>query len=140
MQRISLLLLALTFLNCTEKEAPKNVTVTSNPVEGGTVAPPSGEYNSGETVSFSATANSGYEFLNWSGDLSGSDNPASLMVDADKNITANFGLIDSEAPSLVVSPSAQTIEVEGAFTLPQVSASDSVDGDLSSSVTVSGED
>ena len=140
MRKISLLLLALTFFNCTEKEAPKNVTVTSNPIEGGTVAPPTGEHLEEEIFSFSATANSGYEFLNWSGDLSGSDNPASVLVDADKSITANFGLLDSEAPSLVVSPSAQTIEVGGTFTLPQVSASDGVDGDLSSSVTVSGED
>ena len=140
MRKISLLLLAFTFFNCTEKEAPKNVTVTSNPIEGGTVAPPTGEHLEGEIFSFSATANSGYEFLNWSGDLSGSDNPASVLVDADKSITANFGLLDSEAPSLVVSPSAQTIEVGGTFTLPQVSASDGVDGDLSSSVTVSGED
>jgi hypothetical protein len=33
---------------------------------------------------------SGYHFVNWSGDLSGSTNPATIVVDCDKKITANF--------------------------------------------------
>ena len=89
MQRISLLLLVLTFLSCVEDkiEVKQTITVTSNPIEGGTVALPTGEHLEGEVVSLNATANSGYEFLNWSGDLSGSDYPASVLVEATSDFT-----------------------------------------------------
>jgi hypothetical protein len=41
-------------------------------------------------VELSAQADYGYEFSHWSGDISGSDTPVTVVMDADKNITANF--------------------------------------------------
>jgi hypothetical protein len=41
-------------------------------------------------VSISATANPGFRFSGWSGDLSGSTNPTSVVVNGSKNVTANF--------------------------------------------------
>jgi uncharacterized repeat protein (TIGR02543 family) len=47
-------------------------------------------YSSGATVQLLATANTGYHFVGWSGNLSGSANPAPLTMDGNKTVTANF--------------------------------------------------
>jgi len=67
------------------------LTTSVNPPGVGTVNP-SGVtwYNSGQGVSVSATANIGYTFNGWSGDLSGSTNPSSVVMNWPKNVTANF--------------------------------------------------
>lgn len=44
----------------------------------------------GESVTLTATPNSGYEFSSWSGDASGSTNPLTITVTGDRTITANF--------------------------------------------------
>ena len=41
-------------------------------------------------VNLEAVPASGYSFANWSGDLSGSENPITMIMDADKEVTANF--------------------------------------------------
>ncbi|MEP3389714.1 MAG: DNRLRE domain-containing protein, partial [Reichenbachiella sp.] len=56
----------------------------------GSVSPSSGTYDDGTGVTLTATADVGWEFTGWSGDLSGSTNPAQVTMDADKNITATF--------------------------------------------------
>ncbi len=75
------------------------LTKTNNPSGGGTVdADPSPNCNSGTQytdgtgVELTATANSGYNFSNWSGDASSTDNPVSVTMDAAKSITVNFTL------------------------------------------------
>jgi hypothetical protein len=61
------------------------------PAEGGTVSPSGTNwYNSGDVVSVRATANSGYAFSNWSGDLSGTTTPGSVAMSAPRNVIANF--------------------------------------------------
>ncbi len=50
------------------------------------------EYTYGQEVILTALPAPGYEFINWSGDLDGSDNPATITVTQDMNITAHFGL------------------------------------------------
>lgn len=62
------------------------------PAEGGKVAKNINQptYNSGSTVLLTATANPGYVFDSWSGDANGSSNPLSVLMTANKNITANF--------------------------------------------------
>lgn len=47
-------------------------------------------YESGTTVTLTAVPDSGWEFVEWSGDLTGSNNPATITVDAAKNVTATF--------------------------------------------------
>ncbi len=61
---------------------------------GGSVkkSPDKTSYKHGETVTLEAVPNTGYSFKNWSGDLSGSTNPATLVMDADKSVTASFFL------------------------------------------------
>jgi uncharacterized repeat protein (TIGR02543 family) len=52
-------------------------------------------YNSGAIVQLTATPSTGYTFTGWSGDATGSLNPLSVTMNANKNITANFALISS---------------------------------------------
>jgi len=40
----------------------------------------------------------GYQFLNWSGDLSGTKNPVKLSMDSEKKIQAKFIKISATQP------------------------------------------
>jgi uncharacterized repeat protein (TIGR02543 family) len=62
-------------------------------------------YLSGESVVLTATADEGFVFDHWSGDLSGSDNPETIVMDSDKTVTAHF-MEDGEEFTL-------TVNVEG---------------------------
>ncbi len=53
-------------------------------------SPDRSSYESGTSVSLTATPASGYVFSGWEGDLRGSANPASVTVDSDKSIRAIF--------------------------------------------------
>jgi uncharacterized repeat protein (TIGR02543 family) len=67
------------------------LTVSVGSSGGGTVSPSGTNwYNSSQSVSVTATANAGYSFSNWSGDLSGSTTPASITMNGPKNVVANF--------------------------------------------------
>jgi hypothetical protein len=76
---------------------PNNFTITPiiTPAGAGTITrssnPPTG-YTPGTSVTLTALANSGWEFKGWSGDLSGSTNPAALTMNANKTVTAEFSL------------------------------------------------
>jgi uncharacterized repeat protein (TIGR02543 family) len=50
-----------------------------------------GSHGFNTTAILHATANPGYLFASWTGDATGTDNPLSVLMDADKTITANFG-------------------------------------------------
>ena len=76
------------------------LSVSVDPAGSGTVTlnPPGGTYDSGTQVTLTATANPGYVFDEWSGDLSGTDNPATITMDSDKSVTAHF----SQIPTIVI--------------------------------------
>ena len=70
------------------------LTLEVNHEEGGTVTG-SGEYQEGEEINITATANEGWEFVNWSGDTDHVDDTSSAsttvtMPADDINLTANF--------------------------------------------------
>lgn len=48
-------------------------------------------YDPGTVVTVTAVPDSGYAFNGWGGDLSGSDNPATITVNESTTITASFG-------------------------------------------------
>jgi len=58
-------------------------------LEGGTVSG-SGTYDVGDVVSVKASPAAGYRFVGWSGDASGVKNPIDVVMDADKDIVAQF--------------------------------------------------
>ena len=54
------------------------------------VSPAGTVFDSAMVVTLSAVPDPGYVFIRWEGDLSGSANPDSLVMDGDKNVTAVF--------------------------------------------------
>src|SRR5208283_105894 len=46
-------------------------------------------------VTCQAIPNSGFQFVNWTGDLSGNNNPTTLLMNGSKTVNANFSLISS---------------------------------------------
>ena len=47
-------------------------------------------YHYGDVVELTAIPNVGWSFDNWPGDLAGSTNPASILIDGNKSVTAHF--------------------------------------------------
>jgi len=77
-----------------------------------TLSPPgeANQYESGASVKLTATPAAGYIFDTWSGDLNGGSNPASVTMDSDKEVIANFVLSasgkagDFSVSNLTISP------------------------------------
>jgi hypothetical protein len=71
-----------------------SISTTGGSSGGGTVAvsPDQTYHDVGTEVILTATPNSaeGYFFWNWSGNVSGSDNPSTLTMDSAKTVTAEF--------------------------------------------------
>jgi hypothetical protein len=67
-------------------------SLTVNIVGSGSVAkvPDQATYNPGTTVELMATPIAGWTFAGWSGDLTGTANPVTVIMDATKIITATF--------------------------------------------------
>nr|ARM65356.1 putative ice-binding protein [uncultured bacterium] len=69
-------------------------TLTVTATNGSVVKTPNQTtYNHGAQVVLTATPNAGYVFTSWSGDASGTTNPLTVSMNANKNITANFTAI-----------------------------------------------
>lgn len=87
-------------------------TLTVNAVNG-SVAKVADQptYTSGSTVVLTATPAAGYTFSSWSGDATGSVNPLSVTMNANKNITANF------TPLAAVGPTAVNLGTAGDFAI-----------------------
>jgi len=73
------------------------LTTTSLPSMGGTIgkSPNQSSYPSGTVVTLSAYPHAGYTFTGWSGDLTGSTNPTTITMDANKTVTATFAPVFS---------------------------------------------
>ena len=68
-------------------------TLTLNAENGSVVKDPEqANYNHGTSVELKATPATGYHFVNWSGDVTGTENPDTLTMDGNKTVTANFAI------------------------------------------------
>ncbi|MFQ5651427.1 MAG: DNRLRE domain-containing protein [bacterium] len=67
-----------------------------------TLNPAGGVYDQGTPVQLTATPDAGWQFSGWSGDLSGAANPASITMDADKQVTATFTEVSAPQYTLTV--------------------------------------
>jgi hypothetical protein len=69
------------------------LTTAASPADRGGVAkdPDQAAYDHGAQVQLTATANAGSLFLGWSGDLGGTDTPATITMNANKTVTGYFG-------------------------------------------------
>jgi hypothetical protein len=90
--------------------------------EGSIVLSPSGgRYTEGTPVTLTARPSIGWRFDNWSGDLTGVENPTTIVMNSDKYVTANFTEINPGYYSLTVSTVGQgtvTIDPAGGIYLP----------------------
>ena len=66
------------------------LTVNTSGFGSVTLNPPGSVFEEGTEITLTAVADAGNQFSNWSGDINGSQNPYTLILDADKTITANF--------------------------------------------------
>ena len=67
-----------------------SLTVTPNGAGNTTYTPRSDRYNSGQLVAVTATPDAGQDFIGWSGDATGTDNPMTVTMNQTKVITAKF--------------------------------------------------
>ena len=76
----------------------------------------SGYYNAGTNVVLTASPSVGYQFSNWSGDLSGSTNPQSITMNAPHKVTADFSTSGS-ACSFTFNPASTSLAPTGTSTV-----------------------
>ncbi|MEX0904451.1 MAG: hypothetical protein WD604_15385 [Balneolaceae bacterium] len=94
----SLVLLSLYLISCSDSGIGSDpitfsVTVDVTPIDGGSIAPSiDNTYEEGEEIELQAIPNDEYLFKNWTGDIESSNNPLTIKVDHDYEITANFEL------------------------------------------------
>jgi len=71
---------------------PQNYTLTTSVVGNGsiTLSPSGGTYASGTVVTVTAVPATGYTFTGWSGSLTGTANPSTITMNANKSVTATF--------------------------------------------------
>ena len=91
------ILFLFAFISCSESSDEETSTTTDSvtysveisAASGGTVDNSGGSFDSGSTLTVTATPNSGYAFINWSDGTT--DNPKELNVNSNLTLTANFG-------------------------------------------------
>jgi surface protein len=67
------------------------------------------DYNSGTIVELTATPSDGWQFIEWTGDLTGNENPKEITIDKAKTVTAVF--VKKKYPL--------TVEIEGEGTVAE---------------------
>ena len=90
-------LVIIIFISCSESSDDESsstsdsvtYSVEISAASGGTVDNSGGSFDSGSTLTVTATPNSGYAFINWSDGTT--DNPKELNVNSNLTLTANFG-------------------------------------------------
>ena len=81
-----------TAITATFTQEEYTLTVHLDPAEGGAVdiAPEKATYRYGDIITLTATANPGWTFARWSGDVTSNANPLSLTLTASTSVTATF--------------------------------------------------
>ncbi|MGD0111768.1 MAG: InlB B-repeat-containing protein, partial [Armatimonadota bacterium] len=72
-------------------------------------------FDYGSSITLQATANSGYAFSGWTGDLTSSANPVTITITDDMSITANFTVVPT---TLTISGSHGSVQVNGGAASP----------------------
>ncbi len=89
---LSYTIIGNTSITATFTQNEYTLAIDIAPVESGTVIifPIQTTYHYGDEVTLTPVANPGWTFSEWSGDATGSDNPLTVTIFGDTNITANF--------------------------------------------------
>ena len=81
--------------------------------EGGSVSTTGGEFTSGSPITVTATPNSGYSFVNWTGDGTSTNASFTFNILANTNLTANFQLIINSYNLVLTAGDGGTVSSEG---------------------------
>jgi len=88
-------------------------TLTTTAVNGTiTRSPDRTSYSRGSSVQLTATHSAGYRFVNWTGSVTGTTNPATITMNGNKSVTANFAA-DNGQPSITVTSPSGTVFTDG---------------------------
>ena len=112
MKKLFSFLFVFILLSCSkdvEEPVLFTLTATANPIEGGTVSPTNGQYESGDVATVTATPNAEYVFEKWTGGATGTSNSVSVTMTGNKSVVANF--IKKQYPLI--------IEIEGEGTVTE---------------------
>lgn len=84
-----------------------NYTLNTNANNGAvTRSVDQNEYLSNTEIVLTATPNQNYTFSHWSGDISGSSNPTTIVMASNKTVTANFTYVEPPLVPLLLNTSA----------------------------------
>ena len=112
------ILLIISLIGCNPAKTYKlNITMIPEDAGSITVTPEKEVYDENETITIQANANPGYKFDGWLTDLQSNLNPASVVMDSDKDITAFF----STAPEMEVEHDGSAIDMNGTYDFPSLS-------------------
>ena len=98
-------------LTATFTQVPvQQFTLTVNIIGQGSVAlsPPGGTYNNGTVVQATATPAVGWQVAGWSGAATGTANPISVTMNANKTLTVTFVLIDPNPETITLQAEDET--------------------------------
>ena len=133
-----LFILSFLLISCEEEVPPATYTLTTQvtPVGAGTVAPATGIFVEGSSVTISATPSENYSFKQWTGTGSGTANPLTFMIISNTTITAEFVFIDADndgvtdaIDSCPDTPAETAVNAEGCATSQIDSDGDGVTND-----------
>jgi hypothetical protein len=88
--RISFIVLITIVCSCNKEVLQQKLTIDWSPTNGGSVTPPTNAFEKGSVVTLVASPSGEYTFKQWSGSLSGTNNPTPITMDSDKQVTAVF--------------------------------------------------
>ncbi len=95
-----------------------NINITIEGIGSVNVDPP-GPYENQTIVNLTAVPNQGWKFNHWKGDLTGNNNPISILVDSNKSIIANFSQIKYSLDLNINGKGSVKIEPSGPYVLNQ---------------------
>lgn len=97
-----------------EETTEYSFSASASPSEAGSVSPESGTYEEGSEVEVTASANEGWNFTEWTGDVESTENPVSVTIDSDTEITANFAEVTYELTASASPSEGGSVDPESA--------------------------
>ena len=74
----------------TDTKPVYKLTTSVSPAEAGVISPSQGSFDEGAQINLQATANDGWIFTGWEGDVLSTANPANLTIIKDSNVIGTF--------------------------------------------------
>src|SRR5690625_190934 len=87
---ITMVLLVMQGCGTTDSDSGFTLNVSVSPEEAGVVTPRRGAFDKGSGVELNVEPADGWIFLGWEGEHRGDDDPVTLLMDSDKDVTALF--------------------------------------------------